>query len=377
VKISISATNPCHLYPLARELAAKGCLARYYSGYPRWKLADSGTMPIRTHSFRTNVVYGLQRFFPAWARPDPWTLYRWQDGSFDRWVGRVLEQSDFIHAMPGQSLRTFQGARRVGARTVLNHATGPVREWVRIMEPEYRQAGLKLADVCPYDAAYFAREEQEYALAQYHCVASTLVRDQLLGLGVPAERIWLAPYGAEPRLFHARGRIEPSAFRIIFAGYGGLRKGIRTLLDAVARLDRPDWEMHFYGGVAGEARDDLAAYSGRTPLSLHGAVSQETLSEAFRQGSVLVLPSLEEGFGLVVPQALNCGLPCLVSDRVGAKDLIRHRENGSIFACKDASALAEDLEWWHEHWHPVSETHGWEAPAQTLINLAREALSRQ
>jgi glycosyltransferase involved in cell wall biosynthesis len=282
-------------------------------------------------------------------------------------VGRRLERCDAFHAMPGQALRGFERARKLGARTVLNHATGPAREWVRIMEPEYRRVGLRLTDVCPYDDAWFAREAREYALADFHCVASTVVRDQLLGLGIAPERILLAGYGADPEIFHARGRVKPERFRIVFAGQIGLRKGIGTLLEALQRLDRPDWEMHFYGGVAPEAQRDLAAYRGRTPLTHHGAVSQRELAEGFRHGSVLVLPSLEEGFGLVIPQALNCGLPCIVSDRVGGKDLIRHHENGSIFACGNVEALAAELPWWEEGREPVREVHGWEEPARKLM----------
>jgi glycosyltransferase involved in cell wall biosynthesis len=238
------------------------------------------------------------------------------------------------------------------------------------MEPEYRRAGLRLTDWCAYDDAYFAREDIEYALADYHCAASSVVRDQMLARGIPRERIWLAGYGADPEIFHARDRTQPGRFRIVFAGQLGLRKGLRNLLEALQRLDRPEWEMHFYGSVAPEARPDLGAYHGRTPLTHHGAVSQTQLAEAFRHASVLVLPSLEEGFGLVIPQALNCGLPCIVSERVGGKDLIRHRENGSIFPCGDPNALAEELAWWEARWHPVQETHGWEKPAREILGTS-------
>jgi len=55
------------------------------------------------------------------------------------------------------------------------------------MEPEYSRVGLKLTDYCPYDSAYFAREAEEYELADYHCAASTVVRDQLIGIGVQRE----------------------------------------------------------------------------------------------------------------------------------------------------------------------------------------------
>jgi len=370
VKISIAATNPCHLFPLARELARAGALGCYYSGYPGWKLAAPAGFPVRTHSFRTTLVYGALKL-PAPLRPNPRSLFLWQDHGFDAWVGRRLEPCDFLHAMPGQALRGFERARRLGVRTVLNHATGPVREWVRIMEPEYRRAGLQLTDFCPYDDSYFERESREYELADFHCAASTVVRDQLLSLGIPAGRIWVAGYGADPEIFNARDRVTPDRFRMIFAGQIGLRKGIRTLLEALKKLNQPEWEMHFYGGIAPEANQDLAAFEGPpAQLTHHGSVSQRDLAAAFRQSSVLVLPSLEEGFGLVIPQALDCGVPCIVSDRVGGKDLIRHRENGSIFPCGDAEALAAELTWWKTHWHPVQEMHGWQQPAQTLFDLS-------
>jgi len=371
MKISIAATNPCHLYPLAQELAPKGALGCYYSGYPAWKLTDPAGLRIRTHSLRTNVVYGLLKFFPEGWRPGSKTLFRWQDHGFDSWVGRHLEPCDFVHAMPGQALHTFQAARRRGIQTVLNHATGPVREWVRIMEPEYARVGMRLTDVCPYDDAYFAREKEEYALADWHCAASSVVRGQLIALGIDPARIWQVAYGADARIFHPGSERSPGGpYRIVFAGQLGVRKGLRTLLDALTLAQRGDWQMHFYGGAPSETRHDLDTYRGATPLTFHGPVTQEALAEAFRNGSVLVLPSVEEGFGLVVPQALNCGLPAIVSDRVGGQDLVRHHDNGSIFPTSDAAALASELLWWERNPKRTQDHFGWSQPVEKLIELS-------
>jgi glycosyltransferase involved in cell wall biosynthesis len=365
---------------MAVELARCSALGYYYSGYPAWKLGDTVGVPLRIHSLRTNVVYGMLKFLPEGWRPESKRLFRWQDHGFDGWTGAHLEPCDFIHAMPGQCLRTFQAARRQGINTVLNHATGPVREWVRIMEPEYRRVGMQLTDVCPYDDAYFEREAEEYALTDWHCVASTVVRDQLIALGIDPQRIWLVTYGADARIFHpgtdtpASDPDSPSGparpFRIVFAGQVGIRKGLQTLLEALTLAQRPDWQMEFYGAVLGEARHDLDAYKGATPLTFHGPVGQQALAEAFRSGSALVLPSLEEGFGLVVPQALNCGLPAIVSDRVGGKDFVRHRQNGSIFPVGDAPALASELLWWAQHPIRVQESFGWREPAEKLIEFS-------
>lgn len=374
MKISFAATNPCHIWPTARAVAGLGALGHYYSGYPAWKMRDCPPQHLRTHSFRTNIVYALLKYAPHWLRPSSRNIFLWQDQGLDLWVSSHLEPCDFIHAIPGQALHTFRAAKKAGIRTVLNHATGPIRDWVQIMEPEYQRIGLKLTDICPYDDAYFHREAQEYALADYHCAASTLVRDQLIAHSIPAEKIIVIPYGADtgPRVFTRRENDTPPAqFRILFAGQIGLRKGLRTLLQALTHSGTPQWRIDFVGTRLPESSHDLAAYHGPVPLHFHGTKTQAELAAFMRESTVLVLPSLEEGFGLVIPQALNTGLPCIVSDRVGGKDLIRPGENGSIFPVGDAPALAQQLT--HFAAHPIrsTDTIGWEEPARKLIEWSR------
>lgn len=351
---------------MALELGAQHNLGAYYSGYPHWKLPRSNEIPVRSNSWRTNIVYGLLKLFPGWARGHSRSLFLWQDAGFDRWVGAKLEPCDFLHGMPGQCLQSFRKARAVGVRTVLNHATGPVREWVRVMEPEYRRVGLKLTDLCPYDADYFRREEEEYRLADFHCVASRIVREQLESLGVAPEKIWQVPYGADTAIFHPATLPPSSKFRIVFAGQVGLRKGLLTLLQALRLSGRRDWRVDFYGALLAEAKFDLESCKVDCVLNFHESVSQTVLAEAFQSASVLVLPSLEEGFGLVVPQALNCGTPCIVSDRVGASDLIKHRVNGSIFATANAESLLRELNWWEANASRCEGKYLWSDSAARL-----------
>jgi alpha-maltose-1-phosphate synthase len=129
-------------------------------------------------------------------------------------------------------------------------------------------------------------------------------------------------------------------------------------------------ELHLFGPLkpdfAASMKESLAA----PDLHWHGAVSQATLAEEMRKADVLVLPSLEEAFGLVVPQALSCGIPCVVADTVGAKDLIQEGRNGSVVPARDAEALAGALRWWAAHpeafdYEPLS----WKDAAEKLLAL--------
>jgi glycosyltransferase involved in cell wall biosynthesis len=308
-------------------------------------------------------------------RPAARTLFRWQDTSFDQWVGNQLSKHDFVHAMPGQSLATFHTARGLGVRTVLNHATGPSRDWVTIMQSEYQRVGLDLRSETVYDEAFFARERKEYELADFHCAASSLVASQLQAGGITPERIWVVPYGADPSVFFP-GSGGETPFRILFAGQISLRKNLLTLLQALKQLDRPDWELVCCGAISEEAKPDLAQGAGHTPVRFLGPVPQTELAGQMRAASVLVLPSLEEGFGLVVPQALACGNPCIVSESVGAKDLIEVRRNGSTFAARNVQALAEELVYWSEHRTRVPGDYSWRAPAFRLLALSKAALEQ-
>lgn len=380
LKIAISATNPCHLYDMALALHQRGALGAYHSGYPRWRLHPPEDFPIRAHSSRTLVTYGALRL-PGWIRPKPHTLFRWQDRGFDHAVAKSLATTDgaIVHALPGQALATFQRAKELGLTTVLNHASGPVRQQLAAVAQEYRRIGRNEAAFHAFDDDYFRQADREYALTDLHCVASSVVRAQLMAEGVSADRIWVVPYGANPTLFHPpkRPRTDSGSPSIVFAGQLTLRKGLRTLFEAFARLDPARGaRLDLYGPVGADMRDDLARVRRSEKLRLHGPVTQAELAAAFRQASVLVLPSLEEAFGLVVPQALNCGLPCIVSDRVGAKDLLQPRVNGSVFPVGDADALAQEIGWWLAHPAAFSDAgHGWDSPAKQLLTLTRARLA--
>jgi glycosyltransferase involved in cell wall biosynthesis len=374
-RISISATNPCHLYSLARVLARSGALDHYYSGYPRWKLAGSEGSWVKSHSSRTLAVYGALKLLPPECRPKPETMFRWQDSAFDHWVSRQLTSPDFIHAMPGQCLHTFRRARELGIHTVLNHATGPIENTIRVLKAEYERAHLEMPELDSSNERSLKNRREEMALADFHCVASTLVRDQLISTcGIKAEKIWVIPYGADQDIFYPRRGKGPEDFRIVYAGQYALRKGLRFLLGALEQVGGKNWSLDCYGPKFGgqtEMIPDLEQYKCPCPVRFHGALPAAKLAQVFRESSLLVLPSLEEGFGLVVVQALNCGIPCLVSDSVGARDLIVPGENGSVFPTGDAGVLGEQLVRWSSQRRSLHKLYPWEHQARKLIETSR------
>ena len=378
MKISFSATNPCHVYDQALSLFELGHLGTFFSGYPRWRLKPPAGMSVVPVSSRTLVTYGFQRM-PEWLRPPDDKLFRWQDRGFDRSVARRLTcaTSDMIHGLPGQALETFRRAKALGIPCVLNHASGPVAQQRELVRPEYERVGINLEEDQPMPAEWMERLANEMELADHHCVASTVVRDQLVNDGVDPKKIWVVPYGLDEALFEKREQVPDGPFRICFAGRQSLRKGITYLLSALENCANPDWELHLFGMPLSESRADFANYRGPAKIIQHGALSQADFAASLRDMHALVLPSAEEAFGLVVVQALQCGVPCLVSDRVGAKDLIRPGLTGEIFPFGDVDSLGDLLIKWEQDRVQVDDRFPRSASAERLVSFSGQISGKE
>ena len=153
----------------------------------------------------------------------------------------------------------------------------------------------------------------------------------------------LAPFRAAAR---QRGKEKSPAVRILFSGQFIERKGVDILIHAFARIaDRaPALELHLLG--TGQAVDSLrklipAKLSNR--IRFHGFKQPAELPLIFAAADIFVLPSRHDGWGVVVNEALGAGLPIIVSDRVGSRDLVVDGRNGLITRAGNVEELAGAL----------------------------------
>lgn len=133
--------------------------------------------------------------------------------------------------------------------------------------------------------------------------------------------------------FEARERVK----NFLYVGRLSPEKNLEFLIRAFAKL--PELTLNVVG--FGPQETFLKSIAG-TNVVFHGAVENAKLPEYYRENDVFVLPSKSEVWGMVVEEALNNGVPVLVSDRVGcAEEIVRKGENGTIFdAFSEADFLA-------------------------------------
>jgi glycosyltransferase involved in cell wall biosynthesis len=267
---------------------------------------------------------------------------------FDRWAAAGLAGAgvDAVIACEISALATFRAARRLGIATILDapslHHAAQDRLHGTTDPPDLHRRIVRIKD-------------REIALADQVLTVSRLARDTYLAAGVPADRVHALLLGADLELFTpapaqpAEARPgdggEADGFRFVFCGATIRRKGFDVLLAAFDRVaaELPAARLRVVG-PRGDAAGLLAGRDG-VRVTAAGPVGQPELAAELRRADCLVLPSRNDSYGMVVAEALACGLPVLVSEMVGAGELVTPGRNGWIVPAGDAAALAERMAW--------------------------------
>lgn len=176
-------------------------------------------------------------------------------------------------------------------------------------------------------------------------------RDYLLHYGAPAGRLFFSPHCVDNDAFAAASAAaavsrDSGRRRILFVGKLIARKHPADLLHAVARLGGRAAEVAYAG--SGELEPELRQIAANASVraDFMGFVNQSELPAAYAAADLLVLPSdARETWGLVVNEAMACGVPAVVSDAVGCgPDLVDTGATGAIFPFGDIAALAAAIE---------------------------------
>jgi glycosyltransferase involved in cell wall biosynthesis len=158
--------------------------------------------------------------------------------------------------------------------------------------------------------------------------------------------VFVLPYGADLNQFQKVERSD-DVFRILYVGQVTLRKGVHYLLEALAGLNLKDAELLIIGHIDPTIRPLLGRWNGT--FRHIASVPKIELARYYSSSSVLVLPSLEEAFGLVVLEAMACGVPVIVSSEVGASEVIADGVEGFVVPDRDVGALRERIRFLYEN----------------------------
>ena len=121
-------------------------------------------------------------------------------------------------------------------------------------------------------------------------------------------------------------------------------KGFDLLIKAWKLIceDHKDWKLNIVG--SGEEEDNLKKLCDELNIENIELIPQQAnIKDYYLNSSIYVMSSREEGMPMVVVEAMECGLPIVAFDNVGAKFLVRHAENGLMCKVGDVETLSKNL----------------------------------
>jgi glycosyltransferase involved in cell wall biosynthesis len=363
--MSVLVSHP-HVTPvsarLAEGLAARGKLSGYFTGLAfagdSWLARLAGALATRRPVIRNRIVETLPaaklRSFPVVELAARFTAHAAAgarlplpsyDAIFvahDRAVAasRWPRETTVVYAYEDGALHTFERAARRGIARVWDLPTPHHRTAEEIFGEEHRR-WPDAAIGPPHREPNWKkrRKDTELALANKISVASAFTRTSLERTD-PRVPVVVVPYGFPTETFAPRDRAPTGPFRVISVGSQDLRKGTPYLLEAWKRAALPDAELRLIGPLR-LAKPFLDRYAG---LFTHlPPIPRAALGRHYAEADLLVFPTLGDGFGLVIQEAMCTATPVLTTTSSGGPECITDGADGWIVPPRNIDALVERL----------------------------------
>lgn len=218
---------------------------------------------------------------------------------------------------------------------------------------------------------------------------SNSLKDEILKFKNLEGKIDIIPNGVDTKLFFSN--VNNRENFIIYTGALIKRKGVDILINAMSVVVKNDSEVKLFilgeGNEAINLKGQVNNLGLRDKINFMGQVSQESVKDWLKKSKLFVLPSLEEGQGVVLIEALACGTPCIGSNVGGIPDVISD-DVGSLVPPNDPDSLAKSILYYlenEEEWLKKSENarlrakeiFDWDVIAKKLVSIYNTILTKE
>ncbi len=353
MKVVVSAGGRFHALHLAGQLEKRQLLSHLFSFDYRLSdknLVDPTYVTIITLCRFLNTVFErcrLAKFF------DRSRFNIIKDTLFDKRVAKklsVLQRNDLFVVWSGYGNKSIPAARKAGAKIIVESGSCHINVQQHILEQEYARWAIPYT---PISRAVIDRYCFDYDQADAIMTLSTFAKNSFISQGFDPHKILCVPCGIDVDFFvDAQQAIKKdSIFRVICVGLVAIRKGIHHLIQAWDEACLPVAKTELL--IVGAMQHDFTLIAKKLPalpnICFVGPVDRRKLALLYQSASLFVLPSLEDGFGMVLGEAMASGLPVIGSTHSAAPDVVIDGQQGFLFTPGDIQDLASKIRWCYDH----------------------------
>jgi glycosyltransferase involved in cell wall biosynthesis len=335
-KVNISVVGRFHAFDLAKQMQKHKVLNKIITTYPKfftkkWNIPSEKIVS----ELHLELLNRYKKYVPFISDDH---INMWLKNQHDKNSIKYLDNIDVFIGWENVSLKTIVEAKKRGIITILEKGSAHKSFFIKSQIEEYHNKGQI------YNTSYLSwgKDLVEYELADYISIPSSFVKKTFIDNGVPEEKLIVNPYGVDLQQFKQIKK-DDNIFRVIYAGGLTFHKGSHYLLQAFSELNLPNSELWHLGSISNEMEPFIEQYSNEN-IKFLGHKPQNELYKYYSQGSVFVFPSLQDGFGMVILQAMACGLPLICTTNTGGGDLItKDGVEGFVIPVRDVNAIKEKI----------------------------------
>ena len=302
MKINIAASHRFHLLDLARELARQGHDVCFYSYLPVKRTRKFG---LNSNQFRSLFLLNLPLLFLIRIFGRASWLVKLLYIMLDFYVSIFMKPCDVFIALGTVYERSFISAKRkYNAVTIIEWGSAHIIEQENLLS--------KIPKFKIQDEFFISRSLRGYINADYISIPSTHVSESFIKHGFDKRKILKNHYGVDLEVFKPTKLKRDSNYDLILVGGWSYRKGCDLLAEVCSK---ENFKLLHVGPIV-----DLDFPNNKNFTHID-SVEQNSLLDYYEKAKVFILPSREDGFGMVLSQALACGLPIVCSKNTGGSDL--------------------------------------------------------
>ncbi len=388
LRIAIAVHGRFHAFDAARALLELGHDVEVFTNLPAFVAKPFAIPRQRIHTLLVHgVLSRLARYLGLGNYLEP-PLHQF----FGRRVAKAIAKHvqrhgafDVVHVFSGVAEEVLQHPGIKGLKTLLRGSAHiAVQNLLLVQEAQRMQQSIELPS-----AWMIARELREYALCDRVVVMSSFARRSFIEQGVPAQRLLFGPAGAhagdfnaskEQRQRRAERIVSGAPLTVLLVGTVSAQKGVFDLVKVLNALSSR-MRFRFVGTVAHDAHSKLSQLGS---LELLPRVAQQALPDLYAQADVFLHPTIQDGFAVVLVQALMAGLPVICTENCAASDVVAEGKTGYIVPIRAPESIIRHLEYLDSNRSVLlamlanlAQSHydfSWLAAMRTFVNEHRRAI---
>lgn len=269
--------------------------------------------------------------------------------SIDRQISRYVTKKngiDAVYAYEDGAFTSFQKARENNIACLYDLPTGYwkaarmlLREEI-VRRPEWANTFTGFKD----SEEKLNRKDQELAFSDEIYVASTFTANTLKYYGSEVPSVKIIPYGFPPvNPYHIEAKLKRrkkgEKIKLLFVGKLSQQKGIADIFEVIKKF-KSNVELTLIGSLY----DSKVLHQEIKNYHYLGTMPHHSVLEQMYLHDVLLFPSLFDGFGMVMTEAMSQGTPVIASDRSAGPDIIQHGKNGWLIPAGHVQSLEQTIE---------------------------------